>query len=170
MVSLLVILVFMSSGATTVNHAKLINHCHDVTSYTPTYKEELVYTFKVADKLVGNGAIKLTIEKNKIRGTATGLGMVTQCDIDFLTSIEGTLNSKSGDIDVIVTGEGNPLKIPVPGKVSFYGPLKGFLKNDKLILVGKVNIKGYLAHCAGFKNKEDLLIEMPLSPLYIAQN
>ena len=59
-----------------------------------------------------------------------------------------------------VCGTGNPIGILIPGKITFNGPLKGYIKNKILTLKGKVNIKGKLASLGGFKNKEDILIEI----------
>ena len=122
--------------------------------------EKLNYTFKVSDKLIGSGVMNLTLEKNKIKGIATGLGMACQCNVDFNTNIEGFINKRTGNIDVTVCGIGDPIGILIPGKIMFNGPLKGSVNNKGLILSGKVNIKGKLATLGGFKNKEDILIEI----------
>ena len=126
--------------------------------------EKLNYTFKVSDKLIGSGVIDLTLEKNKIRGIATGLGMSCQCNVDFNTNIDGLI-TKAGNINVTVYGIGKPIGIPIPGKISFNGPLKGHVNDKSLTLSGKVNIKGKLAILGGFKNKEDIVIEIQTSSL-----
>jgi hypothetical protein len=80
--------------------------------------------------------------------------------VDFNTNIEGSINKRTGNIDVTVCGIGDPIGIPIPGKITFKGPLKGSVNNNGLTLAGKVNIKGKLATLGGFKNKEDILIEI----------
>lgn len=166
-VALLVILVFLGTSTTNRNHAMLINHCNDVVYNFPDEKD-LTYTFKVADKLIGNGEMKLSIQNNRISGIARGMGKVTCYDIDFHTNIYGALDCLNGCVNVTVIGEGDPLKVPLPGKVSFEGPLKGYVqagtvdKKPVLRLIGKVHIKGKLAWLAGFKNTEDLVIEIPV--------
>ena len=127
--------------------------------------EKLNYTFKVSDKLIGHGIIDLTLKENKIKGIATGLGMTCQCNVDFNTNIDGLINKKTRNIDIIVCGIGNPIGILIPGKITFNGPLKGYVKDKNLTLVGKVNIKGKLASLGGFKKKEDILIEIQGSSL-----
>lgn len=129
---------------------------------TTLCNKELTYTFKVADKLSGEGDIKLGIDGNKIVGIANGKGMTVGCEIDFLTNIDGGLDK---GLEVSVRGVGTPLGIPFPGKISFYGPLKGFSQKDKLCLTGNVYIKGILAHYAGFKKVEEIVIEIPDSSL-----
>lgn len=147
------------AGTTNKNYAHAIN---TVQISTPINfcGEKLNYTFKVSDKLIGSGIIDLTLRKNKIKGIATGLGMACQCNVDFNTNIDGIINKKTGNINVNVHGTGNPIGILIPGKITFNGPLKGYIKNKILILEGKVNIKGKLASLGGFKNKEDILIEI----------
>ena len=127
--------------------------------------EKLSYTFKVSDKLIGSGIIDLALEKNKLKGIATGLGMSCQCNVDFNTNIEGSVNKRTGNIDVTVCGIGKPIGILIPGKITFNGPLKGSVNNKSLTLSGKVNINGKLATLGGFKNKEDILIEIQGSSL-----
>ncbi len=41
----------------------------------------------------------------------------------------------------------------------------GVIDREKISLKGKVNIKGSLAHYAGFNSTEDILIEIPSSSL-----
>ena len=156
-------LIFISTGSANINHAKTINEIKAITYDIPI--KEFAYSFKIADKLTGTGEIKLSVKNNKIRGIATGIGKTCQCKVDFYTNIEGFLNSSNGDIAIEVDGTGDPLGIPLPGKVSFQGPLKGFLDNEKLSLVGKVNIQGCLARYAGFNNTENIIIEIPDSTL-----
>ena len=122
--------------------------------------EKLNYTFKVSDKLIGSGFMDLTLKKNEIKGIAKGLGMACQCNVDFNTNIEGYINKKTGNINVNVCGVGDPIGILIPGKITFNGPLKGYINNKNLTLQGKVNIKGKLASLGGFKNKEDIVIEI----------
>ncbi len=143
--------------STNKNYANEINPVKTNTLIDIT-GEKLNYTFKVSDKLIGSGVMDLTLEKNKIKGIATGLGRACQCNVDFNTNIEGLINK--GNIDVTVCGIGDPVGIPIPGKITFNGPLKGFISSKGLTLVGKVNIKGKLASLGGFKNKEDILIEI----------
>ena len=148
----------LSFGSTNRNYANAINPVK-INSLVIS-GEKLNYTFKVSDKLIGSGVIDLTLEKNKIKGIATGLGMACQCNVDFNTNIDGLINKATGNIDVTVCGIGNPIGILIPGKITFNGPLKGYINNKSLTLTGKVNIKGSLARCAGFKNTEDILIEI----------
>ncbi len=122
--------------------------------------EKLNYTFKVSDKLIGAGLIDLTLEKDKIKGIATGLGMSCQCNVDFNTNIEGSIDKHTGDVYITVSGIGKPIGILLPGKITFNGPLKGYIKNKNLTFRGKVNIKGALASLGGFKKKENILIEI----------
>lgn len=124
------------------------------------YEKEVPYVFMVSDKLTGYGVMKVTIEKDIIKGVALGKGMTCKYDIDFESNFEGTLNSSKGDVNVVLKGQGIPLKIPFKSKIQFNGPLKGFYKQNKLKLVGKVNIKGVLAKYAGCKKKEEVLIEV----------
>lgn len=147
---LAILLLLTSTRTTNTNHAKVINKTKD-----------LAYIFKIADKLEGAGAMVLTLEKNKIKGTANGVGIACKRDINFLTNIEGTINYLNGDINVTVTGTGNPQGVIPLGKVAYQGPLKGSLVGRKIRLVGKVDIKGSIARYAGFKDKEDILIEIP---------
>ena len=129
------------------------------------YEDELDYDFKVADKLIGNGIVKLVVDENKLTGIAIGLGKTDQCDVDFSTSFKGNLNDKNGSINLSVIGIGDPKGIPIPGKISFDGPLKGHFKDKKLNLIGKVHIKGKLARVAGFKKEEEVVIEIDTSKL-----
>ena len=126
--------------------------------------EKLNYTFKVSDKLIGSGLIDFTLKKNKIKGIATGLGMC-QCNVNFNTNIEGVISKKTGNIDVTICGVGKPIGILIPGKIAFNGPLKGYIKDKNLILEGTVRIKGKLASLGGFKNKENIKIEIEGSSL-----
>ena len=146
------------------NYAHAINPIN-TNPLTDFCGEKLNYTFKVSDKLIGSGIMDLTLEKNKIKGIATGLGMACQCNVDFNTNIDGLINKATGNIDVNVNGIGNPIGILIPGKISFNGPLKGYVNDKNLTLIGKVNIKGKLASLGGFKNKEDIVIEIKGSSL-----
>ena len=125
--------------------------------------EKYMYTFKISDKLKGKGDIKLIIDKDQIKGIASGIGKTSIYEVSFNTNIKGFLNSpnKDNDIEVAISGIGDPIGIPIPGKVTFQGPLKGIISQDKLSFVGTVHIKGRLAKCAGFKNEEEILIEIP---------
>ena len=164
-VILFLILFFPPIAEITVNHAKVINQCSYASCniFATTYEKTLPYTFSIANKLVGTGAIELTIDKKLIKGIATGKGMACQCEIDFLTNIDGAI-ANSG-IDVSVSGVGDPIGIPLPGKVKFHGPLRGFFKNDKLSLTGKVTINGGLARAGGFRDTEDIVIEIDSDPI-----
>ena len=153
----------LSFGSTNRNYANAINPVK-INSLVIS-GEKLNYTFKVSNKLIGNGIMDLTLEKNKIKGIATGLGMTCQCNVDFNTNIDGLINKTTGNVDVTVYGIGDPIGILIPGKITFNGPLKGSISNNNLTLVGKVNIKGKLAALGGFKNKEDILIEIQGSSL-----
>lgn len=158
------LLVFLSTFAVNINYAKLIqigDSLYDLPS------KELPYTFKISDKLNGDGQLTLSIEDNKIKGIANGIGKVSQCNVDFLTNIDGNVDYKTGKINIEVTGTGDPQNIPLPGKITFKGPLKGTLDGEKISLTGKVNINGYLALTAGFNSTENVLIE--ISDPYIAK-
>lgn len=122
---------------------------------------EETYTFRVADKLIGNGIVKLSLGKDNFTGTAIGSGKVRFCKVDFNANIAGVLNDTNRYIDSTITGTGDPQGVLIPGKVSFYGPLKGSFQNEKIVLSGKIHIKGWLARFARFKKVEDLLIEIP---------
>lgn len=152
-VLLFLFLFLISSNSGNINHAKLIS------SNTAQLEKTLPYTFSVGKKLTGTGDMTLTIEGKTIKGTALGIGMTCQCDVDFQTNIEGTIDPNKGKINVNVIGIGDP-NIPIPGKINFHGPLKGFLKHKKLNLAGKVNIKGKLASYAGFKKTENIIIQI----------
>lgn len=158
----LVLLLFFPS--TSVNHAKLLNNSESESFdlLKSRYEDSLDYTFKVSNKLLGKGEIKLIIEQGKIEGIANGTGKTSNCSVDFRTNIIGSLNKLDKVINVEVNGEGDPL-VPFPGKVSYTGPLMGYFRDGKLNLVGKVTIKGRLAKYAGFDNTEDLVIEIPTS-------
>ena len=160
-ISIVLILVFLftSTNKANINHAKIINQKQS--AYKEIQAKGFAYTFKVSDKLVGNGDIVLSLEKNKLTGKATGIGMICQCNVDFITKISGRLNDSKRKLNIEVEGIGDPIGILIPGKVTFKGPLKGFLNNGKVCLTGKVDIKGKLAQYAGFKNKEEILIEIP---------
>ncbi|MBI3591580.1 MAG: hypothetical protein HY094_09430 [Candidatus Melainabacteria bacterium] len=161
---LILILLFMSTNTVNINYAKLLNEGR-TSSYYDISTKEFPYIFKVSDKLQGTGSILLSVEDSKIKGTATGIGKVCQCNIDFQTKIDGDFNGSNGSINIAVDGVGDPVGILPPGKVTFQGPLKGSLTDKKLTLTGKVNIKGSLASYAGFKNIEDIIIEIPDSTL-----
>ena len=155
---LFLLILILPSGIINKNYANAVNPIK-TNPITDFCGEKLNYTFKVSDKLIGSGIIDLTLEKNKIKGTAVGLGMTCQCNVDFNTNIDGLIN-KTGNIDVTVCGIGDPIGILLPGKITFNGPLKGYVNDKSLTLSGKVNIKGKLASLGGFKNKEDIVIEI----------
>ena len=160
---LVLILFILTTNVGSIYQAKTLTILEPMqNSNLNIYEKELAYSFKIADKLIGNGVIKLSIENNKLQGTAKGFGMTSACnaDVNLYTNINGILADSDGDISVSVEGEGVPLRSPLPGKISYHGPLKGFLQNEKLSLTGKVHIKGFLASYAGFKKIEDLLIEI----------
>lgn len=158
------LLVFLSTFAVNINYAKLIQISDSVYDLPG---KELPYTFKISDKLNGNGQLTLSIEDNKIKGIANGIGRVYQCNVDFLTNIDGNVDYTTGKINIEVTGIGDPQNIPLPGKITFKGPLKGTLDGEKICLSGEVNINGYLALTAGFNSTENVLIE--ISDPYIAK-
>ncbi len=164
---LLLVSLFFSSSKVHTNPASARGEYKfpDTCIQEKVYEDELDYSFNVSDKLSGNGEVKLLLSSSKLKGTAVGIGKTDQCDVDFLTDFEGDLNSKDGVITVSVKGEGDPKGIPLPGKIAFNGPLKGYLKDKKLNLVGKVQIKGKLARYAGFKKEEDLVIEIDTTKL-----
>lgn len=148
--------------STNMNYAKVVRYPDKKEEqHILLQGEEFGYTFNVADKLAGDGEIKLTVRKNKIKGMARGIGMLRQCDVDFYTNVSGLLDYTNGEINIVVKGEGDPKRIPLPAKVYFHGPLRGFLKDGKLCFTGEVSIKGALARLVGFKKKEDLSIEIP---------
>ncbi|OGI20802.1 MAG: hypothetical protein A3B68_09720 [Candidatus Melainabacteria bacterium RIFCSPHIGHO2_02_FULL_34_12] len=154
-------LTLLPCSSATNNNAIAINYLNDIPpaiKKEKIYTDELSYDFRISDKLEGTGTIKLTLHKNKLKGTATGIGKTNQCEVDFLTKLEGALSGEA--INVSVKGEGDPLGIPIPGKIAFQGPLKGYFKDNKLCLTGKVHIKGRLARYAGFEETEDLFIEI----------
>ncbi len=131
--------------------------------------DEYNYTFKISDKLVGTGDVKLKINDNQIKGIANGIGKTSQCNVNFNTSIDGSLNNP-GDIMVSISGIGNPKGIPIIGKISFQGPMEGTINHNTLSLTGTVHIKGKLARYAGFKDEEELLIEIPNLTILKASN
>ena len=170
LLTLLLVLLFFAGSKVNTNHAKAAHEYKLASSVTLSkanrvHEDELDYGFKVSEKLIGSGVVKLVIDKNKLTGTATGLGKTVQCDVDFLTNFEGNVNDKNGSINISVNGIGDPKGIPIPGKISFDGPLKGHFKDKKLNLAGKVHIKGKLARVAGFKKEEDIVIEIDTSKL-----
>ena len=155
----LICLLFLSTKNGNINHAQIINAPNKI--FCSVANKEYTYNFKMSDKLIGTGEVNLSVENNEIKGTAVGFAMTDQCEkIDFLTDIIGLVDTANGDIKVSVNGEGQPKGILLPGKVSFEGPLKGSLNGKTVKLKGNVNIKGGLARIAGFKNKEDLTIEI----------
>lgn len=162
-------LLLLSVSQADVYHAKVIDQgCGVEPGFS---KDGLDYTFKVGTRedkslLFGTGMIKLSASRDKkMKGIATGIGMTHQGDIDFLTNLKGEIDDKHKVILASVNGVGIPIGILKVSKISFNGKVKGFLKEEKLTLVGKVNIEGKLAHLAGFKDVEDLLIEIPISSI-----
>ena len=155
---LILVFLFVSTNTSNINHAKMINQKENSSNEIPT--KEFAYTFKVSDKLTGNGTILLSFQKNKLSGKASGLGMTCQCDVNFLSNITGSLDDSNKKLNVEMEGTGDPIGILIPGKITFRGPLKGFLSNGKVCLAGKVDIIGRLASLAGFEKKEDILIEI----------
>lgn len=150
----LIILVFTvsSQGKTTIDKSGLL--------LSQKYEREIAYTFKIKNKLIGTGNIKVLVARNKIRGIARGLGKTKLCNVDFKTRLTGIYDNHNDKISVLVHGKGDPLRIFSPGKVSFYGPLKGKLKGNKLKLKGKVTINGIASNFAGFDKTEELQIEI----------
>ena len=165
--TILLITIFIFSIGTVNNNCAEANNLILDTGATKSNAfeaEELPYTFKIADKLEGNGGVKLKLDKNQIEGFANGKGKTTKCDVDFFTNIMGAFGSFKG-IDVTINGTGVPVGVLVPGKISFYGPLKGSFQNGKIVLAGDVHIKGFLARCAGFRDIENISIEIPYSSI-----
>ncbi len=119
------------------------------------------YTFRIGDKLIGNGIVKLSLGKNKFTGTTIGIGKTTSYKIDFNTNIVGVVNDTNRYIDLTISGIGDPQGMLIPGTISYYGPLKGSFQNKKIRLSGKINIKGLFARFARFKKVEDIIIEIP---------
>lgn len=154
----LICLLFFSDKHGGINHAQIINPPSRI--LCSVANKEYTYNFKISDKLVGTGEVNLSVEDNEVKGTAVGFGMTVQCDLDFLTNIKGLIDTANGDIKVSVNGKCEPKGLMFPAKVSFEGPLKGFLEGKTVRLKGNVNIKGGLARMAGFRNKEDLIIEI----------
>ncbi len=157
---ILILIIFLANN----NHASAINPIK-TNIFSDFQGEKVHYTFKVSDKLIGSGVMDLSLQKNKITGIATGLGMSCQCNVDLNTNIDGLINTSTGNINVTVCGTGKPRGIPIPGKITFNGPLKGALNSKSLTLSGEVNIEGRLATLGGFKNKEDILIEIQIDSL-----
>lgn len=155
-------LILLVLGVSNTNHAMVtsLQTQDDIISLAESNQKELSYCFFVANKLEGIGEVKLQVEKNKLKGIASGIGMTEKYDIDFHSNFDGVLNSKNGTVKVEVKGTGNPLRVLLPGKVTYQGPLTGELKDGKLNLSGKVQIKGCLAKYAGFNDAEDLQIEI----------
>ena len=154
----LICFLFFSSSHSNINHAQIINPPNKI--FYSVANKEYTYIFKISDKLVGTGEINLSVENNKIKGTALGLGMTNQCNIDFFTDIKGIVDTSEGNIKISVHGKGKPQGILLPGKVSYEGPLKGFLLGKTVTLKGDVKINGSLARLGGFRSKEDLTIEI----------
>ena len=148
-----IILLLFLCQSTNINQAKLIHS-------TNKYEKKLNYKFGVRNKLKGSGEMQLTIDENKIQGIALGTGVTSQYKVDFHSVIDGNLDIHRGKIKVDVIGEGDPVKVLLPGKISFHGPLEGQVKNKKLLLCGKVKVSGVLARIAGFKKTEKLKIEV----------
>lgn len=156
----LVLLAVLLICAANINYANVINQSFTGENISDLVEEQLDYTFKVSDKLFGNGEIKLSIGNNKVTGIAVGIGMTSKCNVDFLTKLDGTLGDSKRKIEVTISGEGDPQGVPIPGKIKFHGPLNGVYHGKKLFLVGTVHINGSLARYAGFNNTEELLIEI----------
>ena len=116
-VVLLLISCFLSTfTGENINHAMVLNQ-HSTRPSNSTNQNEFDYTFKVGNKLEGDGQIKLIIKKNEINGTAVGIGMTTQCNVDFLTKIHGKVNPKHG-LEISVDGIGDPIGIPIPDAIN----------------------------------------------------
>ena len=155
---LILMLFVLSTSTVNINYAKIL---YEPDKFTLNKEKEFPYTFQVSDKLTGKGQMFIFFEDNNIKGKALGLGMTCQCNIDFTTNIQGKLSNMKEGITIDVSGIGDPAGILPPGKVTFAGPLKGYIENEKLKLKGVVNIKGNLAHYAGFKDTEEIIIEIP---------
>lgn len=177
--SILIMMSLVSLTSLPVSHASVKNAV-DITAkntasqkviqkpafIVPNFEKELSYSFKIADKLDGKGAVNLSIIENKILGQSRGLGNTKRCKVDLVTNLSGVVNDKNGAITVSLNGVADPIKIPIPGKVTFNGPLTGEFKNGILFLTGTVNVDGYLASTAGFNSTEKVLIEIKDDVLY----
>lgn len=155
---LFVVFSLLPFGTSKVNYAMIPSP--DFNNVASICKNDLAYTFKVSDKLYGEGKIDLTYEDGKIKGIAKSRSSICKHDVDFVTNLDGKLDPGKKTIKMKVNGTGNPITIPVPGKVVFEGPIKGLIKGDKIILSGEVKIKGWLAGYAGFNKTENLSIEI----------
>jgi len=158
--SLLFIMVLLLSICTVQMSYAEANNLGSMMDKQNTLLEES-YTFRVADKLIGKGVVKLSLGKNEFTGTATGTGKILFCKVDVNADIVGVVNDTNRYIGLTITGIGDPRGRLIPGKVSFYGPLKGSFQNEKIILSGKINIIGWLRRFARLKRVEDLFIEIP---------
>ncbi len=159
--SLIILLSFMFPFG---NKLKSIDHkAYAAYSLSFNIEEKLPYTFKISDKLKGNGEIKLSIDGNKITGQAKGLGKTYECNVDLVTNIHGLFNNLDY-IQVNVDGVGDPKGI-IPGMIGFSGPLQGHIEDNTITLIGNVNIEGCLAKLGGFKDTEEVIIEIPAKNL-----
>jgi len=127
------------------------------------FEEKLPYTFNISDKLVGSGEVDLSIDGNKIKGSAIGIGKTGPYDVDLTTDINGLFRNLDY-INVKVSGIGDPKGL-IPGKIGFSGPLKGEVINGKISLAGSVKIEGKLAKLGGFNEVEKVVIEIPATAL-----
>ena len=155
---LFALLSLLPFGQSKVNYAMITNN--SIQEVAGICKNDLSYSFKVSDKLYGEGTIDLTFEDGRIIGTATSKSNICKCDVEFITHLDGKMDAGKNTIKMEVNGTGDPITAPVPGKVVFEGPIKGVLKGNKIILNGEVKIKGWLAGYAGFDKTEPLLIEI----------
>lgn len=122
---------------------------------------EEICTFRVADKLIGNGVVKLSLGKDKFTGTVIGTGQAAFCTVDLNADIAGVVNDTNRYINLTIAGVVDPQGTLIPGTVHFDGPLKGTFQNDKISLSGKIHLRGWLTRFARFEEVEDLSIEIP---------
>lgn len=152
--------VLFVSGSS-INHAKIITSPEEAFIENGlVFEKKVSYLFSISDKLQGSGAANLVIDDDKLTGVANGVGTTGHGRVDLQSKMEGKVNRDNGVVSLIIDGVGNPIKAGIPSKVIYKGPIKGSLSGSKLILKGKVNIEGWVATCTGFKDKEELIIEI----------
>lgn len=137
---------------------KLPNHSDLIKNFK--FEKKVDYSFKIANKLLGDGKANLKISHNLISASAEGLGKTDRCNVDLSSSLSGKFDLISGEIIVDMEGIADPIKIAIPGKVVFNGPLKGYIENGTVKLTGSVNVDGYLASVAGFNENEIVEVEI----------
>jgi len=153
----LVVYLFLISGSMS-NHAMIVNEPDNSFNQRFLIQKDVSYSFNIADKLEGAGQVRLVVDNDKLTGIASGVGSTYRGKIDLHSKLDGNVDRLSGEIKLVINGIGDP--VGVPGKVSFQGPIIGSLVDNKLRLVGDVDINGWVAACAGFGSKEELVIEI----------